>query len=326
MGGADTAGAGAGGANGGRTPCVKVDAHAKINLSLSVRPGADATGYHEVETVVCPLELADSVVVRLSEPGAGISLACRPDPLEGDPRGAAANLAYRAAEAFARAFGREPDCAIAVEKAVPAQAGLGGGSADAAAVIRCLAELWGVFPSGRFDPFDARVLEVASGLGADVAACLFDAPVLLTGRGDVPREAFAPFSAPLALVKPDAGVPTVAAYRKLDELGVPPVAVEPVAEALRRGDAPAALRCAGNSMRLPALALAPELRDVFAFLSSGAGVVCEPLLCGSGSCVAAFSADDFSAAELARAAREAGWWSCATRTYDPRAPRRPSGS
>ena len=296
-------------------PCVRAEAHAKINLSLSVRPGADATGYHEVETVVCPLELADSITVRLAAPGAGITLACSPDPVEGDPRGAAANLAYRAAEALARELGRDAACEIFLEKAIPTQAGLGGGSADAAAVIRCLAELWGVFPSGRLDPFDERLLRVASGLGADVAACLFDAPVLLTGRGDVPREAFAPVSAPLALVKPAAGVPTAAAYRKLDELGVAPVLVEPVAEALRRGDAQAAIGHAGNSMTLPALALAPELGDVFAFLSSSDGVLGEPLLCGSGSCVAAFTAGDSAAADVARDAREAGWWSCATRTY-----------
>lgn len=284
---------------------MRVRAHAKINLLLSVTPGADAQGYHAVETVMCPLELADDVAVeQVARPG--IALACDPDPLDGAPP--QGNLAYRAAAALAGALGRTPRLDIRIAKRIPSQAGLGGGSSDAAAVLRCLARLWGV------DPFDPLLAAVAATLGADVAFFLHDVPTYLDGRGERVREYFTGFSRPLVLVKPPVGVSTGEAYRTLDRLCPQPLPVAGLAAALRCGDADAALAACGNNMQGAALAVAPQLAEVFSFLEGQPSLAARPLLCGSGSCVAAFTVSDQDAALVAGQAAARGWWSCATRT------------
>lgn len=282
-------------------------AHAKTNLVLSVQPGADASGYHDVRTVMCAFELADEVSVEALGPGKGFSFSCDPDPLPAgaDPR---ANLAWRAAEDMARMFGMPLDVRVRVRKAVPSQAGLGGGSSDAAAVVKGLAALWGV-PAD-----DARLVLVARGLGADVAFFLNEVPSYLDGRGDVLRETFEPFSAPAVLVKPASGVSTGACYRLLDEMAPEPPACAPALEALRARDIERLMGALGNNMQLPARRLAPELDEVLTFLEQSPGLAAAPLLCGSGSCVAAFTRDDVWAGRLADLASRRGWWARATRT------------
>src|SRR5450759_265119 len=123
---------------------IEVEAPAKLNLYLGVG-GRRADGYHGVETVLVALDLHDSVTV---EPAAELSLVCEPDV--GVP--APDNLAWRAAVALSSAVGRESSVAIRVVKRIPARAGLGGGSADGAAVIAALAAHWGIAS-------DAPVLE-----------------------------------------------------------------------------------------------------------------------------------------------------------------------
>lgn len=283
-------------------------AHAKVNLVLSVTPGARPGGYHEVRTVMCALDLADEVELHGLQAGRGLVFSCEPDPL---PAGAdpSANLAYRAATEMARAYGRPCDVRVSVRKAVPSQAGLGGGSSDAAAAIRGLARLWDV----RLD--DPRTVEVARSLGADVAFFLHEVPSYLDGRGDVLRETFLPFSAPVVLVKPDEGVSTGACYRLLDEMATPAPPLDETLAALRAHDVAAVLAGVANNMEPAAVRLAPPLREVFSFLR-GAGVEWAggPLLCGSGSCVCAFAPDAAAAERVAHEARRRGWWACATST------------
>lgn len=284
---------------------AETKAHAKVNLLLSVRPGAAPDGYHAVETVLCALGIADDVSVEPADE-AGIALACDPDPLGGRP--AEGNLAYRAAAAACAAFGVEPRLRIRVAKRVPSQAGLGGGSSDAGAVLRCLAGLWGVEPS------DGRLERVAASLGADVPFFLDERPGRYAGRGDVLVERFAPFALPVVLVKPPVGVSTGEAYRALDRLAPAELDAAPLLGALRAGDAGSVPLLCGNNMESAARAVAPALGAVFSLLEGVQGTVGRPLLCGSGSCVAAFAEDEGAAEEVARRARGAGWWACATST------------
>lgn len=281
-------------------------AHAKVNLILAVTPGPQESGYHEVRTLMCALDVHDDVEVEAMEAGSGLAFSCYPDPL---PPGAdpASNLAVRAAQGMAQAFGRALDVRISVTKRVPSQAGLGGGSSDAAAVIRGLACLWGC-------EGDPRLVEVARSLGADVAFFLHEVPSYLDGRGDVLRETFAPFRVPAVLVKPAQGVSTGACYRLLDELATPAASPDAALAALRAGDAEGALSLCANNMQPAARRLAPELDEVIAFLDAQEGLLAPALLCGSGSCVCAFVRDARDAERIAGAAREHGWWSCATST------------
>lgn len=283
-----------------------LQAHAKVNLLLNVQPLTGSATYHGVDTVLYPLGLCDEVRI---EPAAqeGIRLTCDPDPLaEGMP--VQDNLAWRAAAAMGDAFGHPLAIDIAIRKAIPSQAGLGGGSSDAAAVIRGLASLWSV------DMQDARLQEVAAGLGSDVPFFLHEVPMRFSGKGDVPGERFAPFEAPVALVKPSRGVSTVAAYRRFDELGTQPCGGAALFDALRTSDVRGIAQSTGNNMEEAARSLCPQLDEVFAFLETRAELVGPALLCGSGSCVAAFVESDASAARIARDARACGWWSAATCT------------
>lgn len=284
------------------------EAHAKINLLLSVHPGPDERGYHRVDTIMVPLALHDDVDVCLSDQP-GIEFSCTPNPLPpgSDP---SVNLAYRAAVAMGTCFDRPLSLSIAVHKRIPSQAGLGGGSSNAAAVIRALARLWDIASD------DERLLAVAASLGADVPFFLYERPLLLGGYGDRPEAFFGGFERPVVLVKPAGGVSTMEAYRVLDELAPAAAAPDAMAEALERGTVDEALGLMANTMEGAARLLQPELNDVFAFLASqGESVVAGPLLCGSGSCVAAFVATPEAGKDVAKEAQWRGWWAVATQTY-----------
>lgn len=133
-----------------------IQAPAKINLCLAVK-GKRADGYHELESVMQKLELADIVRIRVEE-GTGISLSCPGSDLPGD----ATNLAWRAARLFLDEAGIDCRVEIVLEKNIPVAAGLGGGSSDAAAVLLALDDLLPI-NSG-----EARLLEMGLQLGADV--------------------------------------------------------------------------------------------------------------------------------------------------------------
>jgi 4-diphosphocytidyl-2-C-methyl-D-erythritol kinase len=181
-------------------------APAKVNLVLRVGP-LRPDGYHEIETLMVPLDLADRIEVRvLPRPGPVSCLVPGRPELDGPE-----NLAARAAEAFRRRFGARAGVAIRIEKRVPVTAGLGGGSSDAAAVLRCLALAHGV-------PDRAPLREVALQVGSDVPFFLLGGPAWARGRGEVLTPAIVP-PLHLVLVHPrDPGLAIRAgdAYRWLD--------------------------------------------------------------------------------------------------------------
>lgn len=178
-------------------------AYAKINLALAVREIRE-DGYHELQSVMQSIELHDIVRVRRH----GEKIVCRCGALSGP-----GNLAYKAAVLFFKLCGLSEGIEIEIIKHIPVQAGLGGGSADAAATLRVLNQLYGK-PLGK-----AELLELAEQCGADVAFCLQGGTMWATGRGE--RLELLP-PAPemdIVLVKPLAGVNTREAYRQFDMLG-----------------------------------------------------------------------------------------------------------
>jgi 4-diphosphocytidyl-2-C-methyl-D-erythritol kinase len=156
----------------GAHSAARVEAQAKLNLLLRVLD-RDASGYHNLATLFQRISLADTVTVRVGGPGR--SLDCR----GADVGPVGKNLAWRAANAFASAAGWPDGFAIDVEKRIPVGGGLGGGSADAAAVLRALNAL-----APR--PLEPESLAlIAFGLGADVPYLLTEHPLALgTGRGE----------------------------------------------------------------------------------------------------------------------------------------------
>jgi len=188
---------------------ARVLAQAKVNLVLHVL-ARETSGYHSIETLFQRIELGDDVTLRVGVPGR--SLDCDGPTMPAEGLGAPErNLAYRAALAYADATGWPDGFAIEIEKRIPVGGGLGGGSADAAAVLRALEAM-----SPR--PVGARLLEVAGSLGADVAFLTSDASLALAwGRGER-MLALAPLPVRnVVLVIPSVGVSTADAYRWLAE-------------------------------------------------------------------------------------------------------------
>lgn len=154
-------------------PALRLRAPAKINLALEVT-GRRLDGYHDIDTVMTTIDLADDV--RLSPAPALEVVLTGPEAKGIDP---ADDLSGRAARALAAAAGREPAVRIEVTKRIPSPAGLGGGSSDAAAVLRGLNALWGL------DWPLARLSEVAATIGSDVPFFLHGGAARCTGRGEV---------------------------------------------------------------------------------------------------------------------------------------------
>lgn len=188
---------------------ARIAAQAKVNLALRVGARRD-DGYHDVATIFARTGLADDVVVRVLRSGMTLTVHRdgRPDRLLEDP---ARNLAARAAQAYMRAAGWPTGCGIHVEKRIPTGAGLGGGSADAGAVLRALDSL-APEPLG-----PAGLQRIGATLGADVPFFAIDAAMALgAGRGDR-VEPLAPLpERAIALVMPSFSISTADAYTWLD--------------------------------------------------------------------------------------------------------------
>jgi 4-diphosphocytidyl-2-C-methyl-D-erythritol kinase len=159
-----------------------VEAPAKVNLFLRVLGRRD-DGFHDLQTLVAPISLADRVQVHADADASFRTLALSlvvtggPDLTRGIPRDES-NLALKAAVALAERASVRGFADVTLEKRVPPAAGLGGGSADAAAVLRILNELWGC----RLQPEELR--EVGVAVGSDVPALMMGGPVLARGRGE----------------------------------------------------------------------------------------------------------------------------------------------
>ena len=189
------------------TASAHVAAQAKINLFLDVLE-RDASGYHALETAFLRIDLADDITVRES-PGRSLAVSGPAVPLGGlgpDEK----NLAYRAAAAYTGAAGWPSGFSIDLVKRIPAGAGLGGGSADAGAVLRALEAL-----SPR--PLGPRLLEIAAGLGADVPfMTVDDAMALGSGRGDRVKPIKPLEPRVIVLATPSFAISTADAYAWLD--------------------------------------------------------------------------------------------------------------
>lgn len=181
-----------------------------MNLGLRIL-GRRADGYHELESLFAPLDWGDALELRVVPGGRGVRIAVAGER-EGVPEGEA-NLAERAARAFLEAAGVEAAVEGRLEKRVPAASGLGGGSSDAAAVLRALARRL----PGALAPEALRALALR--LGADVPFFLDPRPVLVTGIGERMEPVEGLPALPLLLVHPGEALSTAAVYAAYDAEG-----------------------------------------------------------------------------------------------------------
>ena len=203
---------------------LHLNAYAKVNLTLNVG-GARSDGYHEIESVMHTIALHDSITLR--EAGTGVEVLVTNSEVPNDQR----NLVVRAAQLLREAFGVERNVQIELVKRIPAAAGLGGGSSDAAVTLLGLAQMWKLRLDGR------ELLALATKLGSDVPFFLEGGAAVARGRGE--RLAFLP---PLpttwiVLARPRVAVTTEWAYRQLNPAAI---AVRPdtaaMVDAVKRED------------------------------------------------------------------------------------------
>jgi 4-diphosphocytidyl-2-C-methyl-D-erythritol kinase len=283
------------------TAPVRIAARAKLNLYLHVLGRRD-DGYHLIDSLVVFAAVHDTVAVR---PAADLSLAAEGAFAGGLPAGAD-NIVIKAAQRLALAAGVAPGAAITLTKELPVASGIGGGSADAAAALRALAQLWNVdLPQARLD---ALALE----LGADVPVCLHGRAAFMGGIG----EAIAPCPPlprlPLVLANPGVPVATADVFRARRGAFSPP----------GRFDAPPAdvaalaklLRSRRNDLTDAARAIAPAIGDVLQALEREGSALAR--LSGSGATCFGIFTDAAAAQTAARriAAAQPHWWVRATET------------
>jgi 4-diphosphocytidyl-2-C-methyl-D-erythritol kinase len=280
-------------------------ARAKVNLTLRVL-GRRPDGYHELESVVAFAGAADGLTL---EPGSEAQLTVT-GPRAAECGDVGDNLVFRAARALGEKIQGLRAGHFTLDKHLPAAAGIGGGSADAAAALRLLAASNNI----AFD--DVRLLDVARATGADIPVCVGSRACIMTGVGETLTPLNLP-PLPCVLVNPRVPVPTSEVFA---ELGLKPgqlrTGLSEVLEAIAwpAADAPVdawldVLAGGTNDLEAPAIRIQPVIEDVLAALRATNGVRFARMSGSGATCFAIFSshADAVQSAETIRAQHQE-WW------------------
>ncbi|MFO7838938.1 MAG: 4-(cytidine 5'-diphospho)-2-C-methyl-D-erythritol kinase [Desulfosalsimonadaceae bacterium] len=243
--------------------------HAKINIYLEIT-GKRADGYHELISLMCPIELADTLRIGFS--CSAITITCAHPEVPEDN----SNLAARAARFFFAEAGLPPGADIFIEKHIPVGAGLGGGSSNAAAVLKALNENYGR-PLAR-----EKLMALGRRIGADVPFFIDERPALATGVGEhlTPWPYLPPYS--LVLIYPNRPVSTAEVYRGMN-FGLTKSKKINRKDTFRRLRKNAAAGLLRNDLEEQAIAICPEIAAAKEVLRAhGADGA---LMSGSGSAV-----------------------------------------
>jgi 4-diphosphocytidyl-2-C-methyl-D-erythritol kinase len=279
-------------------------ARAKVNLTLRVL-GRRADGYHDLESLVVFARVGDRVSFA---PGDALTLALR-GPTAPSTGAHADNLVLKAARALAARVEPLRLGAFVLDKRLPVAAGLGGGSADAAAALRLIAGANGI---ARDDP---RVFAAARATGADVPVCLDPQPRLMRGIGDVLTAPLALPPLPTVLVNPGVAVATRDVFAAL---GLAPgetrtAVQDAIAVPARRRDLPAFLAEQVNDLEGAAISLQPVIAGVLASLRALPGCRLARMSGSGATCFALFgSTREARAVARSLAAAHPDWWVRAT--------------
>ena len=278
---------------------MKVEAYAKVNLTLEVF-GERSDGYHALRSVVLPVSLADTLDVEATDAGTVTSDAGYDDDLCVK----AARLLKSSVSGLPSSIGAK----IAVIKRIPAGGGLGGGSADAAATLVALNEVWGLGMSRE------KLAEIGAQVGSDVPALVLGGPVLMEGRGErVTRLTGGRETVNLVLANPGVFSSTKEVYAACTpRLSADDSIASRMRIALAEGDVPGIAAVLTNDLQEPATALHPEIGEALAALkAAGAQGV---LMSGSGSTVFGLVESEARGAEIAAQLSAKGYWTRCVRS------------
>ena len=276
-------------------------ARVKINLDLQV-VGKRPDGYHELDSVVVFGDLHDRLVI---EPAARLRMDILGPMRDQIPIGED-NLVMRAARALAFWAKIEPRAAIRLDKHIPVAAGIGGGSADAAATLRGLAKLWQL-------EIDAETLyDIGNTIGADVPVCIWSKPARIRGIGERIDPVRGLPELPLLLVKPDVSLATA---RVFDALSWPPP--PPGRQPLQPNPSPTRLAvwlgASRNDLQQAAIGQAPVIAECLTFLERISGCRLARMSGSGATCFAIFADRGESEAAAAFVRRQRpDWWAAAT--------------
>jgi 4-diphosphocytidyl-2-C-methyl-D-erythritol kinase len=227
---------------------MRLNANAKINLTLDIT-GVRPDGFHTLRSVMVPITLCDELVFEKSEK---FVFDCNIDSLKTED-----NLCVRAANRFFETTGVKPEVSVYLEKRIPFPAGLGGGSADAAVVLKGLNEFFG-FPLS-----ETELFSLAEKLGSDVPLCLLGRPALCEGRGEelTPIKMPCELNVVVAIGKSRLSTPSV--YRRYDEMKLPiRNDSEKFLSFLEKGEVDEMISSMGNAFEPVADILAPETKQI----------------------------------------------------------------
>ncbi|NLT94960.1 MAG: 4-(cytidine 5'-diphospho)-2-C-methyl-D-erythritol kinase [Clostridia bacterium] len=228
---------------------IKIKAYAKINLILDVlkkRPD----GYHEVAMIMQAISLHDVIAIK---PGKGITVRANDPLVPLDER----NLAYKAAEMVIQRYPQVDGVEINIEKNIPVEAGLAGGSTDGAAVIVGMDRLF------KLNMDLEEMLELGALLGSDVPFCISGVTALAKGRGEIIEKAPLCPRLWVVLVKPPFGVKTAQVYKNLNlDEAIKHPQIDKYLEALAKGDVSYLVNNIENVLEYSTFKLYPEVRDL----------------------------------------------------------------
>ncbi len=250
---------------------LTLEAPAKLNLYLHV-VGKREDGYHLLDSLAAFVDIGDTLTLT---PAATLSFSVD-GPFAAGLDDSDSNLVIRAARAFGKAAGRDPKIAFHLTKRLPVASGIGGGSADAAACLRALSQLWGL------DADSDLVLTVAAALGADIPVCVKGKAEFMRGIGTEFDPAPRLPSAGIVLVNPNIALSTPAVYR---------ARVGGFSQPMQFAESPKDARalCAllarrGNDLTSAAISIVPEIEHVLTSIGgdstcllsrmSGSGATC----------------------------------------------------
>jgi len=274
---------------------IRITAHAKVNLALHV-VGQRANGYHELQSLVCLTEFGDQI--QLS-PEIDFTFKVTGAYSLGIPLDDS-NLVVQAAKFMAQKHSRSLDCKIVLEKNLPIASGIGGGSSDAAAVVKALSQYWCV-PVPNADELMA--------MGADIPVCMTTGLTLMEGAGEKIMHLSDAPNWGLLLINPNVGVSTPAVFNALSNKNNPPMhnVIEKCVDV-------AWLWHQRNDLELPSMAIVPEVSAVIDVLSSTPHCQVARMSGSGATCFGIFTsiAEANTAAESIQYAHP-NWWVVATK-------------
>lgn len=249
---------------------MKVRAYAKINLALDVvRKRED--GYHDLEMIMAPIGLHDLIYIDVIDEGIEIQSNSKIIPT--DER----NIMYKVAKLLIERYNIQKGIKIFIYKHIPMQAGLAGGSADGAAVIKAMNRLFHL--NLTYD----KMAEIGKEVGADIPFCIYEKTAFVEGVGEKLDFIEVPFEAMILLVKPKKGVSTKKAFNSLDLSQVIHQDCRKMKKGILDQDYQKVLDNLQNTLEIPSIKMVPEIekikQEMLEIGFDGA------LMSGSGSCV-----------------------------------------